>query len=192
MSPARCSTSSQSSCLRLTRHPGRAATSQHPARGSGLLGPAAPVLEPMGRSPRHRRAGHGRELAPSRVSHLLELAVQAGNALRPSSHASRGPSAHPEDGIRAPLGCPSPSLYRSPPARPGANRFTKSNCDSTSTAPGLTLRTIRIASAGGRRCNEAACGDGSAPPPAGEAVDHHRFTPGHPLDDAVHEGSRFL
>jgi len=82
------------------RHPGRAETPRHPARGPGLLGPAAPGLEPMGRSPRHRPAGHGRALAPFGVSHLLELAVPTRKALRPSSPAPGGPSTHPDDGHR--------------------------------------------------------------------------------------------
>jgi hypothetical protein len=87
-----------------TRNPDPANEPRHPARGPSLLGPSAPILEPMGRSPSHRRAGHGRALASRRVSHLLGLAIPTRKALRSSSPASGGPSAHPEDGIREPLG----------------------------------------------------------------------------------------
>jgi hypothetical protein len=86
------------------RYPGRLATSRRPARRPGVLGPVAPVLESLGPGPRHRRARHGRALAPRRVPHLLELAVPTRKALRPSSPASGGPSTHPEDGHRESLG----------------------------------------------------------------------------------------
>src|SRR6266702_5005594 len=66
-----------------TRHPGRSTTPRHPTRRSGLLDPAAPLLERLGREPHHRPASHGRALAPRRLPHLLELAVQARHALRP-------------------------------------------------------------------------------------------------------------
>jgi len=85
-------------------HPGLAPAPGHPARQPALLGPAAPLLEQVGRGPRHRRAGYGRALALLRVSHLLELAVQAGHALRPPSPAGRGPGSHQEDGYRQLLG----------------------------------------------------------------------------------------
>ena len=88
------------------RHPGRSTTPRHPARRPALLDPAAPLLERLGRGPRHRRAGYCRSLAPRGLPHLLELALQARQALWPPSPPSRGPRSHPKDGHGEFLGRP--------------------------------------------------------------------------------------
>ena len=45
----------------------------HPARRLGVLDPAAPTLEWLGREPRHRPAEHGRAAASRRLPDLQEL-----------------------------------------------------------------------------------------------------------------------
>jgi hypothetical protein len=122
--------------------PGRPTTPRHPTRRSGLLDPAASLLERLGREPHHRPARHSRALAPRRLPHLLELAVQVRRALRPPSPAARGPRPHQEDGVRELLGrAPHPrrtaaprlrglrAQRLAPPARPASQPESRPDLD---------------------------------------------------------------
>jgi hypothetical protein len=76
-----------------------------PQRRPWSLGAALPPLGRLERRADHRQAGHGDQMASSRVPPVLELAQPA--EMWPARHRSRGPQADQAAGHREPVGRPS-------------------------------------------------------------------------------------